>query len=118
MLSVLFRILHQQQQHSMKKTCFTNRFGSIQLCSTLFSSLQFSSNFHVSKSIATGSIKNNIQRSLMTTTSPMSTHSTLKFAPKRALVLGKFSRYDFEKQRNPSFSENELIQSVRLFKLS
>lgn len=36
------------------------------------------------------------------------------FTPKKALVLGKFSRYEFEKHRNPNLSEEEFIQSVSL----
>lgn len=39
--------------------------------------------------------------------------SSTTFAPKKALVLGKFSRYEFEKHRNPHSSEEELIHSVR-----
>ena len=34
------------------------------------------------------------------------------FAPKKALVLAKFSRYEFEKHRNPDLSENEFIENV------
>lgn len=38
--------------------------------------------------------------------------SSTTFAPKKALVLGKFSRYEFEKHRNPHSSEEELIHSL------
>lgn len=34
------------------------------------------------------------------------------FQPKKALILAKFSRYEFEKRRNPAMSEEELIRSV------
>lgn len=34
------------------------------------------------------------------------------FVPKKALVLGKFSRYEFEKHRNPKLTENEFIENV------
>ncbi|CAG2165249.1 unnamed protein product [Oppiella nova] len=34
------------------------------------------------------------------------------FTPKRALVLTKFSRYEFEKKRNPDLSEEQLITSL------
>jgi hypothetical protein len=34
------------------------------------------------------------------------------FRPKTALVLSKFSRYEFEKRRNPYLSEKDLIKNV------
>ena len=36
------------------------------------------------------------------------------FRPKRALILVKFSRYEFEKRRNPGLSEEEFIRSVSI----
>jgi hypothetical protein len=37
------------------------------------------------------------------------------FRPKTALVLAKFSRYEFEKRRNPYLSEKDLIKNVIIF---
>ena len=34
------------------------------------------------------------------------------FQPKKALILAKFSRYEFEKRRNPGMTEEELIRNV------
>lgn len=34
------------------------------------------------------------------------------FKPKRALVLGKLSRYEFEKHRNPNIDEKQLMTNV------
>lgn len=36
------------------------------------------------------------------------------FTPKKALVLGKFSRYEFEKHRNPNLNEEEFSESLEL----
>lgn len=49
----------------------------------------------------------------MSTCANISTDSKpVNFSPKKALLLCKFSRYDFEKHRNPDLSEDELIESV------
>lgn len=37
------------------------------------------------------------------------------FRPKKALVLGKFSRYEFEKHRNPNLNEKEISESVSAY---
>ena len=37
---------------------------------------------------------------------------TEPFRPKRALVLVKFSRYEFEKRRNPGLSDEEFKKTV------
>ncbi|UYV83592.1 NADK2 [Cordylochernes scorpioides] len=39
--------------------------------------------------------------------------STESFSPKRALVLTKFSRYEFEKRRHSNLSETELIKNLK-----
>lgn len=37
------------------------------------------------------------------------------FLPKKALILTKFSRYEFEKRRHADLSEEELIKNVNNF---
>lgn len=37
------------------------------------------------------------------------------FLPKKALILTKFSRYEFEKRRHADLSEEELIKNVNHF---
>ncbi|UYV83582.1 NADK2 [Cordylochernes scorpioides] len=39
--------------------------------------------------------------------------STESFSPKRALVLTKFSRYEFEKRKHSNLSETELIKNLK-----
>ena len=36
------------------------------------------------------------------------------FLPQKALVLSKFSRYEFEKRRHADLSEEELIKNVSI----
>ena len=41
-------------------------------------------------------------------------HPNEPFRPKRALVLAKFSRYEFEKRKNAHLKEDDLIKNVGL----
>lgn len=42
-------------------------------------------------------------------------YSESPFLPKKALVLTKFSRYEFEKKRHADLSEEELIKNVSFY---
>ncbi|CAG2117699.1 unnamed protein product, partial [Medioppia subpectinata] len=48
----------------------------------------------------------------MSSTDPHFTEPIEPFRPKKALVLTKFSRYEFEKKRNPDLNEEQLIASL------
>ena len=37
---------------------------------------------------------------------------TNEFRPQRALVVGKFTRYEFEKHRNPDLDEKSFVEAV------
>lgn len=73
---------------------------------------------HLHRHLFTSSSPHHFQTSSSMSSTPKMTEngpvkcSKSAFTPKKALVLGKFSRYEFEKHRNPNLSEKEISDSV------
>jgi hypothetical protein len=66
---------------------------------------------NTNKSVVISSVRN-YRFNINMSENEITTQPIEPFRPKTALILAKFSRYEFEKRRNPYLTESDLIKNV------